>query len=66
VTLKTITHPIELCSSQELKIKNVFLVLQIDCRELRQSSPLSQVIPPMSKAHLPIIFESNNKGKFQR
>ena len=39
---------------------------QIDCRELRQSSPLSQVVPPKSKACLPIVFESNVKGKFQR
>lgn len=39
---------------------------QIDCRELRQSSPLSQVVPPKSKANLPIVFESNVKGNFQR
>lgn len=43
-----------------------FFSEQIDCRELRQSSPLSQVVPPKSKANLPIVFESNVKGNFQR
>ncbi|XP_071134806.1 cilia- and flagella-associated protein 47-like isoform X3 [Mytilus edulis] len=46
--------------------QHIHVVAEIDCRELRQSSPLSQVIPPMSKANLPIVFESNVKGKFQR
>ncbi|XP_021363645.1 cilia- and flagella-associated protein 47-like isoform X2 [Mizuhopecten yessoensis] len=45
---------------------NIHIVAEIDCRELRQSSPLSQVVPPKSKAHLPIVYESNTKGKFQR
>ena len=40
--------------------------VHVDCRELRQTSPLSQVVPPLSKAVLPLIFESNTKGKFQR
>ncbi|XP_052240686.1 cilia- and flagella-associated protein 47-like isoform X3 [Dreissena polymorpha] len=46
--------------------QNVLVVAEIDCRELRQSSPLSQVVPPKSKAFIPIIFESNQKQKFQR
>ncbi|XP_053397416.1 cilia- and flagella-associated protein 47-like isoform X4 [Mercenaria mercenaria] len=46
--------------------QNVLVVAEIDCRELRQSSPLSQVVPPKSKANIPIIFESNQKQKFQR
>ncbi|XP_064627283.1 cilia- and flagella-associated protein 47-like isoform X2 [Lineus longissimus] len=44
----------------------IHVVFDVDCRELRQTSPLSQVIPPQSKATLPIIFESNIKGLFQR
>ncbi|XP_070567350.1 cilia- and flagella-associated protein 47-like [Ptychodera flava] len=44
----------------------IHVVVDIDCRELRQTSPLSQVIPPNSKAQLPLIFESNTKGRFQR
>ncbi|XP_059154686.1 cilia- and flagella-associated protein 47-like isoform X2 [Physella acuta] len=56
---------------KELNIINnldtyIHLVAEIDCRELRQSSPLSQVVPPHSKAVIPIIFESNTRGKFQR
>ncbi|KAL3884217.1 hypothetical protein ACJMK2_030436, partial [Sinanodonta woodiana] len=44
----------------------IHVVAEIDCRELRQSSPLSQVVPPKSKAQIPIIFESNQKQTFQR
>ncbi|KAK3096977.1 hypothetical protein FSP39_005325 [Pinctada imbricata] len=46
--------------------QHIHIVAEIDCRELRQSSPLSQVVPPKSRANLPIVFESNTKGKFQR
>ncbi|CAH1800026.1 unnamed protein product [Owenia fusiformis] len=58
-------------STQELNITNnlnqyVHVVVDVDCRELRQTSPLSQVVPPNSKAALPLIFESNTKGRFQR
>ncbi|KAH9504693.1 Cilia- and flagella-associated protein 47 [Bulinus truncatus] len=56
---------------KELNIVNnldqfIHVVAEIDCTELRQSSPLSQVVPPHSKAVIPIIFESGAKGKFQR
>lgn len=44
----------------------IHIVVHVDCRELRQTSPLSQVVPPRSKAILPLIFDSGNKGKFQR
>ncbi|KAF6036686.1 CHDC2 [Bugula neritina] len=44
----------------------IYVQVGIDCRELRQTSPLSQVVPPMSRAAVPVIFESNAKGKFQR
>lgn len=44
----------------------IHINVQVDCRELRQTSPLSQVVPPKCKALLPLIFESNSKGKFQR
>ncbi|XP_048239518.1 cilia and flagella-associated protein 47-like isoform X3 [Haliotis rufescens] len=58
-------------SQKELNIINnldqyIHVVAEIDCRELRQSSPLSQVVPPKSRATIPILFESNTKGKFQR
>ncbi|KAL4233464.1 hypothetical protein ACF0H5_008145 [Mactra antiquata] len=58
-------------STKHLEIVNnldqyVQVVAEIDCKELRQSSPLSQVVPPKSRANIPIIFESNQKQKFQR
>ncbi|XP_078495986.1 cilia- and flagella-associated protein 47 isoform X1 [Ciona intestinalis] len=47
---------------------NHFIHVQvtIDCKELRQTSPLSQVIPAQSKAQFTLVFESNSVGKFQR
>lgn len=45
---------------------HMYLLAQIDCKELRQTSPLSHVIPPASRIILPVIFESNTKGRFQR
>ena len=58
-------------SQRELNIVNnlnqfIHVVVHVDCRELRQTSPLSQVVPPCSKALLPLIFDSGNKGCFQR
>ncbi|XP_022089961.1 cilia- and flagella-associated protein 47-like isoform X2 [Acanthaster planci] len=58
-------------SVQKLNIINnldqfIHVEVDIDCRELRQTSPLSQVVPPNCKAALPLIFESNTKGRFQR
>ncbi|XP_013416633.1 cilia- and flagella-associated protein 47 isoform X1 [Lingula anatina] len=58
-------------NTKDLNIVNnldqyIHVVVEIDCRELRQTSPLSQVVPPMSRAKVPIIFESNTRGKFQR
>lgn len=40
--------------------------LDINCIELRHSSPLSQVIPAQSKASFPIVFESKSVQTFQR
>ncbi|XP_071954714.1 cilia- and flagella-associated protein 47-like isoform X2 [Antedon mediterranea] len=58
-------------SARSLNIVNnldqyIHILVEIDCRELRQTSPLSQVVPPNCKAELPLIFESNTKGVFQR
>lgn len=58
-------------SQKELTIINnlmqyIIVEAEIDCRELRQSSPLSQVVPPRSMAVIPIIFESSTNGNFQR
>lgn len=45
---------------------NILIVAQMGCEELCQSGPLSQVVPPHSKAHIPIIFESDIQGKFSK
>ncbi|XP_078416576.1 cilia- and flagella-associated protein 47-like [Cetorhinus maximus] len=58
-------------SKQNLNIVNnlpvhVLIEVTTNYPELRESSPLSQVIPPMSAAYLPIIFESTSEGFFQK
>lgn len=58
-------------SSKDLMIVNnlnsfIHVVVEIDCRELRQTSPLSQVVPPSSVAKLVMMFESNVRGRFER
>ena len=44
----------------------VLVEVVVDCRELRHSSPLAQVIPPRANANIPLVFESNVKGTFHR
>ncbi|XP_069746190.1 cilia- and flagella-associated protein 47-like isoform X2 [Narcine bancroftii] len=58
-------------STQNLNIVNnlprhILIEVDTDCAELRDSCPLSQVIPPMSTAYLPLIFESTKTGAFQK
>ena len=44
----------------------IHIVASVDCSELRQSSPLSQVVPPSTTAKLPLAFESHKVGSFHR
>ncbi|XP_066563691.1 cilia- and flagella-associated protein 47-like [Amia ocellicauda] len=58
-------------SSRQLSIVNnlpvyVWVQVEIDCQELQQSSPLSHVVPPVSRAYLPLVFETSKLGKFQK
>ena len=58
-------------SVQELTVTNlldsfVHVEVIVDCRELRHSSPLAQVIPPRANANIPLVFESTVKGTFHR
>jgi hypothetical protein len=46
--------------------EQIFVELETDCIELRQSSPLTQIVPPKSKVSFPIVFESNIIQSFQR
>ncbi|XP_076467202.1 cilia and flagella-associated protein 47-like [Babylonia areolata] len=63
VCLRSVSHK-ELTIINNLQ-RYILVEAEIDCRELRQSSPLSQVVPPRSRAVIPIIFESSTKGNFQ-
>merc|ERR1712087_894577 len=58
-------------ATKELTVTNLldsFVLVEVivDCRELRHSSPLAQVIPPRANANIPLVFESTVKGMFHR
>ncbi|XP_045555402.1 cilia- and flagella-associated protein 47 isoform X4 [Salmo salar] len=45
----------------------VWVQLELDCcPELQRSSPLSHVLPPLSRATLPLVLESTKLGKFHK
>ncbi|XP_041127618.1 cilia- and flagella-associated protein 47-like isoform X2 [Polyodon spathula] len=45
---------------------HIWMQIDIDCQELQQTSPLSHVVPPMSRAFVALLFETNTLGKFQK
>jgi hypothetical protein len=45
---------------------NIQKIFKNDCAELRQTNPLSQIIPPKSKGTFQFIFESDYVQSFQR
>ncbi|NXA41259.1 CFA47 protein, partial [Eudromia elegans] len=45
---------------------HIWVQIQIELDELQQTSPLSQVVPPLSKAYIPVVFETNTLGSFQK
>ncbi|XP_075708861.1 cilia- and flagella-associated protein 47 isoform X2 [Rhinoderma darwinii] len=58
-------------SVKEMNIINslptyIWVQVDIDCDELQQTSPLSHVVPPMSKTEIPVVFETNTLGKFKK
>ncbi|KFP63270.1 Uncharacterized protein CXorf22, partial [Cariama cristata] len=58
-------------TTRELHVTNSLLVhiwiqMEIEIDELKQTGPLSQVVPPLTKAHIPIVFETNTLGIFKR
>ncbi|XP_069613759.1 cilia- and flagella-associated protein 47 [Ranitomeya imitator] len=58
-------------SVKEMNIINslptyIWVQVEIDCEELQQTSPLSHVVPPMSKTEIPVVFETNALGKFKK
>ncbi|XP_072116671.1 cilia- and flagella-associated protein 47-like [Mobula birostris] len=58
-------------STQNLTIVNnltshILVEMDTCCTELLESSPLSQVIPPISTIYIPMVFESKRIGTFQK
>ena len=64
VSLRTVnTKPLMIVNHLDI---HVFIQIDIDCRELRQSLPLTQVVPPQTMSKVDITFESQKSGTFQR
>ncbi|NXK96992.1 CFA47 protein, partial [Formicarius rufipectus] len=58
-------------TTKELHIINNLLVhiwvkIEIEIAELQETCPLSQVVPPLTKTHIPIVFETVTLGIFKR
>ncbi|NXG11521.1 CFA47 protein, partial [Sakesphorus luctuosus] len=58
-------------TTKELNIINNLLVhiwiqIEIEIEELQGTSPLSQVVPPLTKINIPIVFETGTLGLFKR
>ncbi|XP_009471735.1 PREDICTED: uncharacterized protein CXorf22 homolog [Nipponia nippon] len=45
---------------------HIWIQIEIEIDELQQTSPLSQVVPPLTKTHIPVVFETNTLGMFKR
>ncbi|NXN15455.1 CFA47 protein, partial [Indicator maculatus] len=45
---------------------HIWIKIDIEIDELQRTSPLSQVVPPLTKTHIPIVFETNTLGMFKR
>lgn len=64
VAIRTVnTKPLVIVNHLDI---HVFIQIEIDCRELRQSLPLTQVIPPRTLSKVDVVFESQKAGVFQR
>ncbi|XP_030044910.1 cilia- and flagella-associated protein 47-like, partial [Microcaecilia unicolor] len=46
--------------------KFIWVQLEIDCKELQQTSPLSHVLPPTSKTRIPVVLETTTLGDFKK
>ncbi|NWT16337.1 CFA47 protein, partial [Vireo altiloquus] len=58
-------------TTRELHIINnlsvhIWIQIEIEFLELNETSPLSQVVPPLTKTHIPVVFETNTVGMFKR
>ncbi|NXO38379.1 CFA47 protein, partial [Locustella ochotensis] len=58
-------------ATKELHIINnlsvhIWIQIEVEVAELQETSPLSQVVPPLTKTHIPIVFETITAGMFKR
>ncbi|NWH29411.1 CFA47 protein, partial [Chloropsis hardwickii] len=57
-------------TTKELHIINnlsvhIWIQIEIEVAELQETSPLSQVVPPLTKTHIPVVFETITVGMFK-
>ncbi|NXD02891.1 CFA47 protein, partial [Certhia familiaris] len=57
-------------TTKELHIINnlsvhIWIQIEIEVAELQETSPLSQVVPPLTKTHIPVVFETATVGMFK-
>lgn len=57
-------------TTKELHIINnlsvhIWIQIEIEVAELQETSPLSQVVPPLTKTHIPVVFETTTVGMFK-
>ncbi|NWQ76028.1 CFA47 protein, partial [Columbina picui] len=45
---------------------HIWIQIEIEIDELQQTSPLSQVVPPLTRTHIPVVFETNTLGTFKK
>ncbi|KFP10058.1 Uncharacterized protein CXorf22, partial [Egretta garzetta] len=45
---------------------HIWVQIEIEIDELQQTGPLSQVVPPLTRTDIPIVFETNTPGMFKR
>lgn len=45
---------------------HVWIQVGIDSEELQQTSPLSHVMPPHSQTYIPVVFETDKLGSFEK
>ncbi|NWR07370.1 CFA47 protein, partial [Paradoxornis webbianus] len=57
-------------TTKELHVINnlsvhIWIQIEVEVPELQETSPLSQVVPPLTKTHIPIVFETDTVGMFK-
>ncbi|XP_066033096.1 cilia- and flagella-associated protein 47 [Chamaea fasciata] len=57
-------------TTKELHIINnlsvhIWIQIEVEVPELQETSPLSQVVPPLTKTHIPVVFETTTVGMFK-